>query len=133
MNWRDQAKPRVLSRVAPEDSLISRNGRHVEVSPVDFVCPCGTTFREKDSIGSSFGLCQVCWEYSSAREWWGMLEQSKVEVDKCWGCGFPRDGRYHDCASSLKAENRKLRTQLDICGFLFLAGLLGAALAWWTR
>jgi len=39
----------------------------------EIICSCGGHFLPIDSIGSNYGLCQLCWEDFCASLWWREL------------------------------------------------------------
>lgn len=44
-------------------------------------CKCGRVFEAQDSLGSTFGKCQDCWEAECADEWWHWFYGGAVNVD----------------------------------------------------
>ncbi len=46
--------------------------KQITESPLK-LCKCGIYFRDSESVGSSFGECQNCWEKYCDEEWWRIL------------------------------------------------------------
>jgi hypothetical protein len=42
-------------------------------------CRCGDVFEDHESLGSDYGMCQMCWEAYCANTWWHMFDEAEAQ------------------------------------------------------